>query len=103
MIGMDPILMSTETGIPVCKFDISHNPLRGPYTKTVWLKCTALKALAEHVAEYYRKGNIITLKAIPYIEPYPGPGGKMLDHLRWQVVGVIDNKGGEVQDGAEYV
>ena len=65
-VARDPELRFTPNGTPVTKFSIPIPGRWDPHTKervnaTVWVNVVCFGSLAESVAEYIKKGNLIKI------------------------------------------
>ena len=58
-LGKDPELRHTQSGTPVCTFDIA---VKGAKERTDWITIVAWNKTAELVCQYFTKGQLIAVE-----------------------------------------
>lgn len=86
MIGnltKDPVLRSTQSGVPVCSFTVAVNR-RGQEAgqkQADFVRVTAWRGLAENCARYLAKGRKVGAAGTLTLQSYTGQDGQ----ARWQM------------------
>jgi single-strand DNA-binding protein len=106
-VGRDPELRYTASGVAVCDFSLAVNK---SYTKadgerverTVWLKVTCWRQLAEIVSQYVKKGRqVMVIGSLIEADSYEGRDGNTRTSLNLTADQVIFLQGGERTDAGE--
>lgn len=73
-LGNDPELRSTQSGIPVCSFNLAVNDRKGE--STTWFRVTAWRQLAELCAKHLAKGRRVGVVGSVALNEYKGRDGQ---------------------------
>jgi single-strand DNA-binding protein len=94
-VGRDPELRYTASGVAVCDFSLAVNK---SYTKadgerverTVWLKVTCWRQLAEIVSQYVKKGRqVMVIGSLIEADSYEGRDGNTRTSLNLTADNVV--------------
>jgi single-stranded DNA-binding protein len=97
----DPTLDTTRGGKATCEFRVARS--KGPDKPAVFMSCKAWEDLAEHIAENYKKGDMILVREATYeTRVVPGEGKKTTEYPFFTVyeIGEDDGAVGNSDTGA---
>lgn len=73
----DPDFRTTQSGIPVARFNVAVDRGYGDKKQTAFIPCTAWRGTAEFINNYFTKGQMIVLKGHLTTGSYEGKNGKV--------------------------
>ncbi|MFG3613431.1 single-stranded DNA-binding protein [Rummeliibacillus stabekisii] len=80
----DPVLSYTDKA--KCKFFIATEVRRGSFKRTDFIPCVAWKELAEIIANYTKKGSLVSIKGELRSHMQDLPDGSKRMHLELEVM-----------------
>ena len=76
-VGANPEMRATQSGTPVCSFNLAVNEKRGTNETTTWFKVTAWAKLAEVCNRYVTKGMKIMVSGSVSASAYTRKNGEV--------------------------